>query len=72
MTVEENSVVGGFGEGVMHLLNEKNISTDCMLLGVPDRFIAHGTIEEQMIECGLNAYGIARSIMKRLRERNAK
>ena len=72
VTVEENSVVGGFGEGVMHLLNEKNISTDCMLLGVPDRFIAHGTIEEQMIECGLDAYGIARSIMKRLRERKAK
>ena len=70
--VEENSLCGGFGEGVLHLLNDRGIKTECMLLGVPDRFIGHGTIQEQMIECGLDAYGIARSILNRLNERKSR
>ena len=72
VTVEENSLCGGFGEGVLHLLNDRGIKTECMLLGVPDRFIGHGTIQEQMIECGLDAYGIARSILNRLNERKSR
>ncbi len=69
VTVEENTLSGGFGEGVLRLLNENNVQTKCVLLGVPDRFIGHGTIHEQMVECGLDAYGIANSILDEIGER---
>ena len=72
VTVEENSLVGGFGEGVLRALNENGIHKECLLLGIPDRFIGHGTIREQMIECGLDPYGIARKILRRLHERNVR
>lgn len=69
VTVEENSVVGGFGEGVLRLLEEKGARKDVLVLGVPDRFIGHGTVAEQMVECGLDSYGIAERILKRWKER---
>ena len=63
--VEENAVAGGFGEGAIRLLEEKGVSVDAIALGVPDRFIEHGTIAEQLAECGLDGYGIARRILAR-------
>ena len=71
VTVEENTVVGGFGEGVMRLLKENNVETDVLTLGVPDRFIGHGTVSQQMIECGLDSFGVSRSVLKRWTERKA-
>jgi deoxyxylulose-5-phosphate synthase len=38
-----------------------------MMLGVPDRFIEHGTIEEQQRACGLMPPEIARAILKRIK-----
>lgn len=69
VTVEENTVLGGFGEGVLNLLQQKNLSVDTMLLGVPDRFISHGSINQQTAECGLNSYEISNRILKKWMER---
>ena len=71
VTVEENMVSGGFGEGVARLLTDRNVSCDLLVLGVPDRFIGHGTVDEQLEECGLNGYGISRRILKRWSERKS-
>ncbi|MEE1200363.1 MAG: transketolase C-terminal domain-containing protein, partial [Christensenellales bacterium] len=71
VTVEENSVEGGFGEGVLRLLQEHCIRVDALTLGVPDRFIDHGSVSLQLAECGLNGYGISQSILKRWMEREA-
>ena len=71
VTVEENTVAGGFGEGVMRFLKENGVETDVLVLGVPDRFIGHGTVSQQMIECGLDSFGVSGSILKRWTERKA-
>ena len=71
VTVEENMVSGGFGEGVARLLTDRNVSCDLLVLGFPDRFIGHGTVDEQLEECGLNGYGISRRILKRWSERKS-
>lgn len=71
VTIEENAIAGGFGEGVLRLLAEQNVNVPVLTLGVPDRFIGHGTVAQQMQECGLDSYGIARSVLKRWKERKA-
>ncbi|MDH5751938.1 MAG: 1-deoxy-D-xylulose-5-phosphate synthase [Deltaproteobacteria bacterium] len=54
LTLEENAVKGGFGEGVMALLAENGINLPVRTLGVPDTFIGYGEYEEQIKACGLD------------------
>ena len=65
VTVEENVLAGGFGEGVLGILGRAGIPTPVLTLGVPNRFISHATIEQQLVECRLTAEDIARRIQKR-------
>ena len=69
VTLEENTLAGGFGEGVVHLLLDRNIHTETLLLGVPDDFIGHGSVSQQLAECDLNEYGVSNRILKRWMER---
>lgn len=71
VTIEENTVIGGFGEGVLNLLHHNSISQDVLLLGVPDQFISHGSVTQQTSECGLNSYEISNRILKRWMERKS-
>jgi 1-deoxy-D-xylulose-5-phosphate synthase len=43
VTVEENSLIGGFGTGVLEYLSDNNFKNDVLRLGIPDKFIDHGT-----------------------------
>ena len=65
VTVEENVISGGFGEGVLEVLSAAGIGVPVMTLGVPDRFIGHARVSQQLEACGLTPQGIARSIHKR-------
>ena len=65
VTVEENYVSGGFGEGVLEILAEEAVGVPVLTLGVPDRFVPHATVEQQLEACGLSAQRIARRIQKR-------
>jgi 1-deoxy-D-xylulose-5-phosphate synthase len=62
VTVEENSVRGGFGGAVTELLAEKCVSTAVSVMGLPDRFISHGSRSELLQETGLTADGIATAV----------
>lgn len=65
VTVEENVIAGGFGEGVLEILAEEKINVPVLTLGVPDRFIDHASVSQQMDECGLSPLKIAERIMSR-------
>ncbi|MBR3272781.1 MAG: 1-deoxy-D-xylulose-5-phosphate synthase [Clostridia bacterium] len=66
VTVEENVLAGGFGEGVLDALASMDIDVPVLTLGVPDRFIAQATVAQQTAECALDALSIARRIRGRL------
>ena len=68
VTVEENMISGGFGEGLLDILNEESIEVPVLTLGVPDRFVPHATVAQQLEACGLSAQQIARRIQKRYLE----
>ncbi len=68
VTVEENVLPGGFGEGVLDALARANVKTPVLTLGIPDRFISHATVSQQMEDCGLDPVSIASRVCKRLRD----
>ena len=62
-TLEEHTVMGGAGSAVNeYLLNEsvafKRSRPNIINIGIPDRFIAHGSQAEQWADCGLDAQGV--------------
>lgn len=68
VTVEENVLAGGFGEGVLDVLAKENIGIPVLTLGLPNRFISQATVAEQTAECALDALSIAHRIHRRLSE----
>ena len=67
VTVEENSVVGGFGSAVLEELARSGLSPAVTTLGLPDGFVTQGSPKELLASCGLDAAGIAASVEEALR-----
>ena len=63
VTLEENVVAGGAGSGVNEYLASAGIATPTLNLGLPDRYIDHGSQNALLAECGLDADGIEASIV---------
>ncbi len=65
VTVEENTLKGGFGNCVLDLLQEENVTdVHVKCIGVPDKFIEQGTQELIREKYGLDAAGIAAEVLK--------
>jgi 1-deoxy-D-xylulose-5-phosphate synthase len=62
VTVEENVVAGGAGSAVLEFLERRGLALRALQLGLPDRFIEHGSRGENLQEAGLDAAGIARAV----------
>lgn len=59
ITVEDASTIGGLGSAVIEYMNDNNFKAKVLRLGIPDRFVEHGTQEELYRECGFDTAGIA-------------
>lgn len=60
MTVEDHSLIGGFGSAVLEeAVNRKLDTTLITTLGLPDRFIPHGSRQEQLQDAGIDSTSIA-------------
>ncbi|MEB3101433.1 1-deoxy-D-xylulose-5-phosphate synthase [Ferviditalea candida] len=56
ITLEEASVLGGFGSAVLEFYSLRGIEgMNVKIIGVPDYFVEHGSIKEQLQEVGLTA-----------------
>jgi 1-deoxy-D-xylulose-5-phosphate synthase len=62
ITVEDGTVVGGFGSAVAEFMAENNYKNDLKILGIPDRLVEHGTLKELHHECGYDAVAIADAV----------
>ena len=58
ITLEDASIVGGLGSAVIEYMNDNSYKAKVLRLGIPDRFVEHGTQEELYAECGFDANGI--------------
>jgi 1-deoxy-D-xylulose-5-phosphate synthase len=70
VTIEDNARLGGAGSAVDEVLLGQHHAVPVLNLGLPDHFVEHGTREELLAQCGLDAAGILRAIQKRLRSRD--
>ena len=66
VTVEDNVVAGGAGSAVNECLAAHGRSTEVLNLGLPDRFLEHGSREELLAEAGLDVAGIQAAVETRL------
>ncbi|NTV67649.1 MAG: 1-deoxy-D-xylulose-5-phosphate synthase [Chlorobaculum sp.] len=64
VTIEENSIVGGFGNSVVNYLNHAHPGVKCISLGLPDDFVTHGSMEELYREVGLDAESLSGKILE--------
>jgi 1-deoxy-D-xylulose-5-phosphate synthase len=69
ITVEDASTVGGLGSAVIEYMNDNDYSAKVMRLGIPDRFVEHGSQEELYRECGYDTAGIAAAARSMVRSK---
>jgi 1-deoxy-D-xylulose-5-phosphate synthase len=66
VTVEDGVIQGGFGSAVLEFMAANNFSATVKLLGIPDKFIEHGTPDDLYRECGIDAKGITQTVLELL------
>ncbi|MCX6271265.1 MAG: 1-deoxy-D-xylulose-5-phosphate synthase [Bacteroidetes bacterium] len=54
ITLEDGAIIGGLGSAVIEFANDHGYHPHIKRLGVPDRFIEQGRIEEQQADCGFD------------------
>jgi 1-deoxy-D-xylulose-5-phosphate synthase len=58
ITIEDGTVIGGIGTAITEFMVENGYHATIKKLGVPDRFVDHGTQTELQQECGFDKKGI--------------
>lgn len=64
ITVEDGTIIGGLGSAIIEFMSDNHYNAEIMRLGIPDRFIEHGSPEELQRECGFDIEGIIAAARK--------
>ncbi len=62
VTLEENAVQGGAGSAVAEVLAAEGVTVPLMQIGIPDRFIEHGSRDSSLAAAGLDAASVSAGI----------
>ncbi|GAB4328773.1 MAG: 1-deoxy-D-xylulose-5-phosphate synthase [Bacteroidales bacterium] len=69
ITLEDGVLKGGLGSAVAEFKSDRNFGNKLIRLGVPDRFIEQGSVEELHKECGIDTDGIVLAVKAGLGQR---
>ena len=58
--------MGGFGSAVIEFMADNKYNAEVVRLGIPDKYVHHGTVEELQEELGYDAKGIAATVIQML------
>jgi 1-deoxy-D-xylulose-5-phosphate synthase len=64
VTIEDNAIAGGAGEAVLECLRQHGAALPGLALGIPDRFIEHGSREENLVDAGLDLASLRGAIVR--------
>ncbi|MBK9740090.1 MAG: 1-deoxy-D-xylulose-5-phosphate synthase [Actinobacteria bacterium] len=64
VVVEDGIRTSGVGAAVSQLLRDNSVEVPVRNIGVPERFLDHGKRAEVLLECGLTAQDISRSVVE--------
>ncbi len=62
ITVEDGALPGGFGSAVSEFMIDNGFSATIKRLGIPDKFVEHGSLTELYKECGYDTAGIVNAV----------
>jgi 1-deoxy-D-xylulose-5-phosphate synthase len=62
ITIEENATLGGAGSAVSELLAAEGLGVPLLQIGIPDRFIEHGSRDTCLAAAGLDLAGLTASV----------
>jgi len=68
ITVEDGTVVGGFGSAVLEFMSANNYNATIKMLGIPDHIVEHGTPKELYRECHYDAAAIAETLREMMKD----
>lgn len=60
ISVEDGTIIGGFGAAVLECAMQQNYKGKIIILGIPDNFVEQGTQQELYSECGYDQKGIVK------------
>jgi 1-deoxy-D-xylulose-5-phosphate synthase len=64
ITIEDGCLPGGFGSAIIEFMADNGYFAQVERLGIPDRFIDHGSQTELHIECGYFKHDIVRAAVR--------
>jgi 1-deoxy-D-xylulose-5-phosphate synthase len=62
ITVEDGTIVGGFGSAVLEFMAKYNYHAQVKMLGIPDSIVEHGTLKQLQQECQFDAQAITQTV----------
>ena len=62
ITIEDGCIQGGFGSAILEFMAKNDYSCKVKMLGIPDKFINHGTQEELHKDCQYDTNSILKSV----------
>lgn len=72
ITVEDNTIIGGFGSAIAEFAVQYSYKNDILMHGIPDKFIEHGTPAELHAMLKLDSEGIATIAIEFLNRKTVK
>ena len=64
VTAENHNIIGGLGSAVVEYMAENGYNPTIKVMGIPDKFIEHGTPEELYRVCGMDKESVLHTILK--------
>ena len=64
VTLEDGTVKGGLGTAVAEYMSTHGYSPNIGIMGIPDKFIEHGTPEELYRLCGMDKDSVLKMLLK--------
>lgn len=64
ITIEDGCLTGGFGSAIIEFMSDNGYFAQVQRLGIPDRFVDHGSQKELHLECGYYKNDIVEAAVK--------
>lgn len=64
VTMEENVLIGGYGMAAADVLKRHGIDTKVLNIGIEDRFVEHGSVDELRKMLGIDKESVARRVIE--------
>ncbi|HEY2720121.1 MAG TPA: transketolase C-terminal domain-containing protein, partial [Chitinophagaceae bacterium] len=69
ITVEDGTVVGGFGSAILEFANAQGYKNEIRILGIPDTIIEHGSPRELQHESGYDTLAIKQAVLEMMKDK---